>query len=117
MRYNHLPTSPEMALCRMRLVAPGTRLAALELPPRSFLYAAYDAQLSQRTLTLRDMDRVEHVYTLKARGDDALYVGGRLQPGARVPALDVDLYEALEAAGHAPHRYGAALAVFCDTAL
>jgi hypothetical protein len=90
----------------MRLVAPDTRITALDVQANEFLYAPLKAQVAHSTLILRDVRQVTHMYKLAA-GTETVekLVGVRLQPGAYVEALDADLYDTFTANGHPPHRY------------
>ncbi len=101
------PLPDAAGVYRLRLAAPSVRLAALDLQPDEFLYAPLQTRPAQSALTLRDVGHGRYTYRLLAGQQTAeKTVGMRLQPGERVPALDVDLYDVFTANGYPPHQVG-----------
>ena len=101
------PLPDDAGVYRLRLAAPSVRLAALDLQPDEFLYAPLQTRPAQSTLTLQDVGPGSYTYRLLAgQQTTEKSVGMRLQPGERVPALDVDLYDVFTANGYPPHAVG-----------
>lgn len=105
--YDALLRRDLFSVYHMRLIAPGTRLAALDLHDSEFLYTPLQTQFTQNTLVLRSTDNIEQAFELTAGDTDVeKRLGVRLQPYALVSGLDVDLYHLFVANGHAPHTHG-----------
>lgn len=103
--YDRTSLLPGAAIYIARLLAPDTRMAAIDMTAGAVLYAATELQFGHNVLRLVDVHRRERVFTLAAAAGNEQRIGFRAQRDISDTTLAVDLRDALIIHGHDPRTF------------
>jgi hypothetical protein len=105
LRANQHAFADDVSVYRLRLLPPNQRLTAVERSSDALLYLRSITSTQKMPLILRDVDAPAHQYPVQP-SDEVQAMGTRLQPGATVSSLTIDLFPSFEAGGNLPHQLG-----------